>query len=115
MFMFVGLMPHLLNYSDIAMDFSYALKSFFVESCPALLLSKAISNGILKTDPEQKNFGSSEIQGFNSGVLFLALFSVACKLPSFIFMFAVTKTVLDLYIFNHFFLVHVAGSMEHLS
>lgn len=55
-------MPHLLNYFNIAMDFSFALKSFFVKSYPSLLLFKAISNGVLKTDPEQKNVVFSEVQ-----------------------------------------------------
>lgn len=53
--MFAGFMPHLLNYFDIATDFFYALKSFFLFKAISFLLSKAISNGTLKTGPEQKN------------------------------------------------------------
>lgn len=68
--MFAGLMPHLINYFDTAVDFSLALKTVFVEIYPALLVSKTIFNGILKTDPEQKNFGSPDVKGYNSGVYF---------------------------------------------
>lgn len=89
----------------------FCSEELFCWSYPALLLSRAISNNNLKIDPEQKKIGSFEVHGYDSKVLFLSLFSVAHKLHSFIFMFAVTKTVLNLYITCPW----VAGSMEHVS